>query len=117
MRTAPVTRSMSLISKTAAMCTMRWNVAAAKMRKISVTTPAAAPILIHDISTAAITRQKSEQPPTAKMCVRCAIMMETAISRLPCGPCSASRWPKTHANDATTRQYSASAIAAEPKMK
>ena len=117
MRTAPVTRSMSLISKTRAMCTMRWKVAAANMRKISVTTPAAAPILIHDMSTAAITRQASERPPTEKMCCRWAIRMETAISRLPCGPWRARRCPKTHANEATTRQYSARAMAMEPKMK
>ena len=73
--------------------------------------------MIHDMSTAAITRQKRERPPTEKMCWRWAIRMETAISRLPCGPCRASRCPKTHAKEATTRQYSARAMAMEPKMK
>ena len=43
------------MSKSVNICVMRCETATKKVRKIDVTTTAAAPILIHDMSTAAIT--------------------------------------------------------------
>ena len=65
---------------------------------------------IHAIVTAEATRESRARPNVTKMEVRCFIITATALSTLPSGPCSASRWPKTVEKEATYTVYMAKAI-------
>mmetsp|Transcript_20297 Transcript_20297/g.48087 ORF Transcript_20297/g.48087 Transcript_20297/m.48087 type:complete len:239 (-) Transcript_20297:327-1043(-) len=116
-RTSPCTMLAAPILKSAFMFWCFHTRATKKSTKIPVTILGVTPlptlqpvpsslqcaksILIHAIAMAAMTRKTMATPKVTKMPVRCFIITATARSTLPVGPCSASLWPYTVANEET----------------